>query len=354
MELETGRPSAIYEHDCDLNLLRSHEGASGGDDFLRHWISLAKILGQISDHIYRKRVKGSMQLFRTISQLDQALLAWSDSMPEGMKPELSILLDDGEPQTSYQQHIVAFLALQYYQVGTCLALALHKLRRRWLYSLHSLTILHAQAQVILFWASLIFPDRSWADELRKRQGNLMSSRRLIQSQSICVGATKSTINLLLEMEDRGVRSSIISAAHAFLAATVLALHPLKNPAKRIARSDMELLIVATEHAEGNFRRIGQNEGFIRIFSQTRDGVQCILSRQATTRKASGHFMPLPVSEVNKSPQVSTPSMNNGGGIPFAHGGLSEKFFGGMVLEDLWTMMGGDFLAIDAFNTNSSL
>lgn len=118
MELETGRPPAISDNDCDQLLPRIDSQHS--HDYFSMWVSLARILGQISEHLYRRKMPSSFMLMSETARLDQALLDWSKAMPEGMKPGHDVFLDDEGQQPSYRQHIASFLSLQYYQVCSSL------------------------------------------------------------------------------------------------------------------------------------------------------------------------------------------------------------------------------------------
>jgi len=116
MELETGRPSAINDEDIDQVLPPAPWPAANPNDFFSYWVRLAKILSQISKHLYRQKPDSAWQLMSEIGSLDQQLQEWANVMPEGIKPGHELFASHGLGQQPYQQHISGFLSLQYYQV----------------------------------------------------------------------------------------------------------------------------------------------------------------------------------------------------------------------------------------------
>ncbi|KAG6360018.1 hypothetical protein INS49_011074 [Diaporthe citri] len=192
MELETGRPSALTEQEID-QIHFPHPQSSEGDSVTGPlhlfvlWVSLARVMGQISEHLYHRRISDSWQLLYETGRLDQLLLEWVKTVPEGIKPghELVHLGPDTEDSESghQHQHIAAFLSLQYYQ-----------------------------AQITLFRASLAFPTQKYLEEIRTRNATrrLPSYLRLLQSQNLSIAAARSMARQVLEIADH-----VVSSKHLF-------------------------------------------------------------------------------------------------------------------------------------------
>jgi len=85
--------------------------------------------------------------------------------------------------------------------------------------------------------------------------------RLLQAENICTAAARAIIHRVLELADYGIQSLILSGTQPLLAIIALALHIVKNPGKRMARSDLELLTTAIKHIEAQFSRGGQHSRF---------------------------------------------------------------------------------------------
>ncbi|CAI4215902.1 unnamed protein product [Parascedosporium putredinis] len=224
MELETGRPSAIDDDDID----------------------------QISKRLYRHRPNSAWRLMYEIGTLDQKLLEWAKTVPEGMKPGHELFTDLDSDQPQYPQHITSFLSLQYYQ-----------------------------AQITLLRPSLVFPTQSFTDEVKRQGSKIPSYMRLLQAENICNASARATVRLVIELDDHGIRSNISSVSQPSLAAVVLSLSILKSPNKRLIRSDLELLTILTEYIETYFRRGGQDPAFIRGFEVLRTGVIAAVELERT-------------------------------------------------------------------------
>ncbi|CAI4219804.1 unnamed protein product [Parascedosporium putredinis] len=76
-------------------------------------------------------------------------------------------------------------------------------------------------------------------------------------------AIRTCLKVVLELADKNMHTQILTPTQIFLAASVLALNIVKNPGKRLAKSDLELLAAATEHCSEMFQRVGQDPDFIR-------------------------------------------------------------------------------------------
>ncbi|KAK8063621.1 hypothetical protein PG996_008273 [Apiospora saccharicola] len=346
MEMETGRPSAIADYDCDQVLPRRSYAAHEPPDYFGIWVSLSQILGRISEHIYRKRQTSSYVLFNETGKLDKALTDWAGSLPESLRPGqetpiISIEHHSGDDDQTQQQHqhIAAFLSIHYYQ-----------------------------AQITLFRASLIFSSQSYAAEVRLYPTSLSDATqaRLLQSQNLAIAAARSVAKLVLDLADNEVESQIFTPTQAFLAAAVLALHILRNPRKRMARADLELLSEATGYCEEQWRRLRQDPDFIRGCTILRERVQAVCrdgSREQRPHDSDAIAVSEPVtsgssisrngSEIGSgldvppdlSLQTTSDSTAMAAGPQLDNSALFDPF-AGLPLDELWPMLGTEFLIDD--------
>ncbi|TPX08026.1 uncharacterized protein E0L32_010226 [Thyridium curvatum] len=240
MELETGRPSAINDEVVDQPLLSLEVLPNDMQDFFTPWVSLSRILGQISRRLYMHKPSSAWSLISEIGKLDQQLLEWAKALPETLKPGHEAIISEG---TEHQQHLSTFLALQYYQ-----------------------------AQISVLRASIVFPINSFTNEVKHLGSKLPSYMRLLQAESICTGAARATVRQVLELADHGIHSNLLSSVQPHLAAIVISLHILRHPGKRMVRSDMELIVSVTHQLETQFQRNGQHPNFIRGFETLRASV----------------------------------------------------------------------------------
>lgn len=95
--------------------------------------------------------------------------------------------------------------------------------------------------------------------------------------------------MVLELADKNMHTQILTPTQIFLAASVLALNIVKNPGKRLARSDLELLAAATEHCSEMFQRVGQDPDFIRGSSLLYERVRDVLQMKTTTPPLVGRL-----------------------------------------------------------------
>ncbi|KAJ9139381.1 hypothetical protein NKR23_g7851 [Pleurostoma richardsiae] len=106
LSFENGRPSAIYDDDCDAELPDSTQfsqssiGLPDGSSFifLSFFVELAKTVSLISRSLFNRETSGvdNDELLRRIMTADRYLLAWRVSLPEELQPdrELYISSDD--------------------------------------------------------------------------------------------------------------------------------------------------------------------------------------------------------------------------------------------------------------------
>lgn len=340
MELETGRPSALTEQEIDqINFSQPQnsdgDSVTGPLHLFILWVSLARIMGQISEHLYHRRISDSWQLLYETGRLDQLLLEWVKTVPEGIKPghELVHLGPDAEDAESghQHQHIAAFLSLQYYQ-----------------------------AQITLFRASLAFPTQKYLEEIRTRNATrrLPSYLRLLQSQNLSIAAARSMARQVLEIADHVVSSKhLFAPTQPFLAAVVLGLNVLKNPGKRMIRSDVELLVGTTEYIEMFYRKTGQSPEFIKGCERLRNSIleavamegQSPIQGRRDSEAANRGTQPLPTTNTHSNEEARgsggfdthmsgiEPLMISREGPPFF------EAYEEITLEQLWTSMSTDFL-----------
>lgn len=340
MELETGRPSALTEQEIDqINLsqpqISEGDSVTGPMHLFVLWISLARIMGQISEHLYHRRISDSWQLLYETGRLDQLLLEWVKTVPEGIKPghELVHLGPDAEDTESghQHQHIAAFLSLQYYQ-----------------------------AQITLFRASLAFPTQKYLEEIRTRNAarRLPSYLRLLQSQNLSIAAARSMARQVLEIADHVVSSKhLFAPTQPFLAAVVLGLNILKNPGKRMIRSDVELLVGTTEYIEVFYRKTGQSTEFIKGCERLRSSIleavategQSPVQGRKDSQAADQGTHPLPITNIRANEED-----RGSGGYDVHMSGIEPlmvsregpplfEAYEEITLEQLWTSMSTDFM-----------
>lgn len=383
MELETGRPSALTEQEIDqveVDVCRRPRRAGDEDEepgcatgtlhLFVLWVSLARIMGQISEHLYRKRISSSWQLLHETGRLDQLLLEWVRAVPEGIKPGqelVQLAAPDARPRDAgatgpgrrdrplhLHPHIAAFLSLQYYQ-----------------------------AQITLFRASLTFPAQGFLDEIRVQNAvsPLPSYPRLLQSQSLSTAAARAMAHQVLEMADHcrdGVFPSrhIFAPTQPFLAAVVLGLNVLKSPAKRTVRSDVELLVGTTEYIESFYRRVGQSVEFVQGCARLRNSILEALAAEGQSTAPGGRHDQAPavpaaggtdgrtsVFATDTQPGEGYQAQAQAQAQAEAAGGASmnthmssmdplgvsgeaafySESFEGLTFEQLWSSMSSDFL-----------
>jgi hypothetical protein len=342
MELETGRPSALTEQEIDQVQFPQfqnceRDSATTPLHLFALWVSLTRVMGQISEHLYHRRISDSWQLLYETGRLDQLLLEWVNTVPEGIKPGHELVHlgpDAADAESGHQhQHIAAFLSLQYYQ-----------------------------AQITLFRASLAFPTQKYLEEIKMRNASrrLPSYLRLLQTQSLSIAAARSMARQVLDIADHVVSSKhLFAPTQPFLAAVVLGLNILKNPGKRTGRSDLELLVGTTEYVETFYRRTGQKPEFIKGCEILRNSV---MEAVATDGQSPLHMQGRKESQT--AAQVTQPLPNtvngpheearNPGGVDINMSGIEPMMasregvpyfeaYEEITLEQLWTSMSTDFM-----------
>ncbi|EXF85178.1 fungal specific transcription factor domain-containing protein [Colletotrichum fioriniae PJ7] len=362
MELETGRPSAIHDSDCDQKLpepvpvpapatlsASSPPGAQADRqtiDYFQPWASLSRIISSISAHIYRR--SGQSQTSRILLgdtvRLDTALTEWAQSLPAEIRPPgpnsgNADLCDTGH------QHFAIFLAIHYH---------------------HALISLHR--------AALVFPESMYRTHINTQadSGALSSVEltRLRRGAEICIGSARAMARLIGEIADdatptpRGGHGGMFAQSHhnrsesmiftmtqPLMSAVALALHILKQPGSRLARSDLELLGIAAQYAEEQYTKVTQNPRFIQACSVLQSNMSEIVSGHRQNRAPLSTMAPEPwqaaqtpardAGEVNVDPDIDLMDLE----LPDLSGMFTEisntDLFGGVRLEHLWGMLGTD-------------
>lgn len=134
-------------------------------------------------------------------------------------------------------------------------------------------------------ASMVFPSQTFTTEVSRLSPNHSSHVRLLQAENICTAAARATIHRVLELADHGIQSLILSATQPLLAIIALALHILKNPSKRMVRSDLELLTTAIQHLGAQFSRGGQHSRFIQGLHTLRRSLSAAVELQSGSNSA---------------------------------------------------------------------
>ncbi|KAK2012473.1 fungal-specific transcription factor domain-containing protein [Colletotrichum eremochloae] len=361
MELETGRPAAIHDSDCDhrlpdpvpipsagiasLSASESHKDRQTVDYF-QPWASLSRIISSISAHIYRRpgQSQTSRALLGDTLRLDSALTEWAQSLPPEIRPPgpnsgNEILCETGH------KHLAIFLAIQYH---------------------HALISLHR--------AALVFPESMYRTHINSQadSGTLSAVEltRLRRAAEICIGSARTIVRLVGEIADDSTptprprggmfgeaphaksESILFTITQPLMAAVALALHILKQPSSRLARSDLELLGIAAQYAEEQYTKVSQEPRFIQACSVLQSNMSEIVAghrqqHQGATSSAAAE----PLRD--ERAQVQDPNHGAVGvdmdmmdfELPDLTGMFNEisntDLFGGVRLEHLWGMLGAD-------------
>ncbi|KAK2055592.1 fungal-specific transcription factor domain-containing protein [Colletotrichum caudatum] len=354
MELETGRPAAIHDSDCDHRPPDPVPVPGAGTiDYFQPWTSLSRIISSISAHIYRRsgRSQASRTLLGDTVRLDSALTEWAQSLPPEIRPPgpnsgNEILCDTGH------KHLAVFLAIHYH---------------------HALISLHR--------AALVFPESMYRTHIsfQADSGALSAVEltRLRRGAEICIGSARTIVRLVGEIADDSTptprprggvfgeapharsESVIFTITQPLIAAVALALHILKQPSSRLARSDLELLGTAAQYAEEQYTKISQNPRFIQACSVLQSNMSEIVSghrqqQQQQQQQQQGSANPVPADFARAESAVVEDSDPGAAGVdmdmmdfelPDLTGMFTEisntDLFGGVRLEHLWGMLGAD-------------
>ena len=115
IQLECGRPSQLGDNDVETS--RSGLISIAGPDYFTAWISLARVMGQISDRFYSRRPTSSLDLFETVQRLDRMLVDWEKSLPDGVRASQDGMYGGEQEAEGYQPHLASFLSMQFHLVS---------------------------------------------------------------------------------------------------------------------------------------------------------------------------------------------------------------------------------------------
>ncbi|KZL69613.1 fungal specific transcription factor domain-containing protein [Colletotrichum incanum] len=360
MELETGRPSAIHDSDCDHKLpdpvlipcaglvsLSASEAQNGRQtiDYFQPWASLSRIISSISAHIYRRsgQSQASRILLGDTVRLDSALTEWAHSLPPEIRPpgpnSGNVILCETGPK-----HLAIFLAIQYH---------------------HALISLHR--------AALVFPESMYRTHINSQADSgtfsTIELTRLRHGAEICTGSARAIVRLVGEIADDSTptprprggifgevphaksESMIFTITQPLISAVALALHILKQPSSRLARSDLELLGIATQYAEEQYIKVSQNPRFIQACSVLQSNMTEVVFVHRQHHSSTGSTAMESVRAEHTSVEDSNAG-NIGADIDFMDFELPDltgmfteisntDLFGGVRLEHLWGMLGED-------------
>lgn len=264
MELETGRPSAIRDEECDRPVpasMRTREGF----DYFGALIRLARLKTRAIHLLYsgrdatQRRNRPVKDLLLEMGHLDRALLDWADTFPESVRPGRDIFCGSDELP------LATFVALQYQQT----MIALHR------------------------------PALMSAPGFLRNRINTYCAGTPIRDRlhfSLCIGAAsarailKATNDLLMYSPVPGRITRLVTADQILLAVLVLGIYVAKVPMSRLNRSDLALVDTFGELVEDEYRRGGHDPEIIKGISLFRSqlcayiaGVQghCLAATSAT-------------------------------------------------------------------------
>lgn len=246
MELETGRPSAIRDDECDQREPASVAEA-GTFDYFSALIGLAKLKTRAIHLLYNSGgrrgsgVRGITagrpvkDLLFEMGYLDRALLDWADTFPESIRPGLDIFCG------SEELPLATYVALQYHQT----MIALHR------------------------------PALMSAPGFLRNRINTYCAGTPLRDRlhfSLCIGAAsarailKATNDLSMYSPVPGQLARLVTADQILLAVLVLGIYVAKVPMSRLNRADLALVDTFGEQVEVEYRRVGHDPQFIQGIS----------------------------------------------------------------------------------------
>lgn len=247
MELETTRPSCIPQGQHDQFLpTKSLSPASQIElKYFINWVSLAKILEQISSLLYRRKRgnQSSLEILQYISKIDSALRTWKGNLPEDIQPDGDMYCDDEE------RPFATFLALQYHQT----VITLHR-------------------------ASLILPHNQFIEDIQAHIADLPQHQRLRNGEALCAASARATMRLCAQMNGR-LQTPLYTLTQTLHGCIVLALSIMRQPSSRTVRSDLELLVTGTHIAEVEYAGLGQHPKFTETCGILRNAMKSFLGAQ---------------------------------------------------------------------------
>ncbi|KIH87060.1 fungal specific transcription factor domain containing protein [Sporothrix brasiliensis 5110] len=260
MELETGRPSAIRDDECDR---RVPKPVTEGFDYFGRLIELAHLKTRVIHLLYRSSGRRPVKdLLFEMGHLDRALLDWADTFPESVRPGRDLFCSSGElPRATY-------VSLQFHQT---------------LIALHRPALMSAPGF------------------LRNRINTYCAGTPLRDRLhfSLCIGAAsarallKATNDLFMYSSTRGKTTRLITADVVLLGVLTLGIYATKVSTSRLNRSDLALVDTFGALVEDEYRRAGHNAECIR-------GIQ--LFRTQLSANVDGTQGPSPATTTTVSTQ----------------------------------------------------
>ena len=121
IQLECGRPSSIspeydrlFDSGSSLNNDLNDSGSFSPLIYFTSWVSLAEIMGQISERLYSAGFFRSADMLGETARLDRRLTEWEASLPGPLQPRNTL-----SGHATDEQIFAIFLAQQYYHVRPC-------------------------------------------------------------------------------------------------------------------------------------------------------------------------------------------------------------------------------------------
>ncbi|KAF9637696.1 hypothetical protein BFW01_g8592 [Lasiodiplodia theobromae] len=266
MALQTGRPSAIHDEDCD----QSTPAADAASLFLHHLVGLAQVQSAIARSMTSQanQRRGMREFLHDTAQLDHRLVEWAQKLPDNLRPGSTLYC------TPDDQPFATFFSASYHE---------------------ALITLHRTA--------LILDTNVFRDQVKRHVLDSQPSYRLSKAEDICVASARTIVQVLNELKSScGDFVHPLTTSSPLLATFVLTISILKHPARWNARSDLALLLNIATLTEGMFESIGQDPAFNKMFALMRDAAS----------KHTEHATPAP----ELSP-VSDQSQTSGTGIVHA-------------------------------------
>ncbi|KAH8660162.1 fungal-specific transcription factor domain-containing protein [Xylariales sp. PMI_506] len=253
MQLETGRPSAIRDDECDQIM----PVAEDGNPYFSGLVSLARIQTRIIDLFYIKTNshRSVKQMLLDMGKTDRSLLDWAGGFPESIRPGRDLMCG------SEELHLATYLNLHYHQT----MIALHR----------------PALMSELYWLQ---------NQITEHCSNTPWGHRL--RFSLCIGAAsarailKSLNDLLLYSRV----SRIIIANQTLLATLVLGIYVTKVPESLMNDSDLAMIATYADKMEREYTEMGQDTDFAKgiIMLQRQLSEQVRLARP---RDHSSAFQP---------------------------------------------------------------
>ncbi|KAJ1324097.1 proline utilization trans-activator [Microdochium nivale] len=288
VQLESGRPSVVHDRVGDgVSNIDSDQGdgrqtptlpplldaATHASEYFVAWVSLAHIMGKISDQFYGQKPRNSAELFTRVYRLDQMLNKWKETLPDSAR-----LRKDAASRAS--RHAVASNGSASFKFANSSHAngndsgddyddenddadqhngrnaATGEKSERFEYQHHLASFLSLQqymAHITLLRIALIFPHGDFLAEVQRQRDNLpgggLAQARLINGSDVCLGAARSIITEATTLADEGERSVLLGANPMLVSAMVLALGILRQPTRRLARADLQLFHLGLELVE---------------------------------------------------------------------------------------------------------